>query len=87
MTADASEKRAATPGHRVVHGLGGVKRAATLTGRSVKSVYRWLQPVAHGGGGGLIPLPAQRRMVAAAKDQGLHLEYADFAPRDGEAVL
>lgn len=76
-----------TPGHRVVAYVGGVKQAAALAEKSVKSVYRWLQPVAQGGGGGLVPLPAQRRMVANAHAEGLPLTHADFAPKPGEGVL
>lgn len=83
----ASENALKTPGERIVAYLGGVKETAKLAGGSVKSVYRWLQPMAKGGGGGLIPLPAQRRMVQGARDRGLQLDFSDFAPREGEAVL
>lgn len=86
MNGDASEK-VQTPGHRVVVALGGVAAAARLAERSVKSVYRWLQPSEKGGNGGLIPLPAQRRMVANAHQLGRLLDFSDFAPRRGEEVL
>lgn len=86
MNALASEI-APTPGHRVVAYVGGPKAAARLAGRSVKSVYRWLQPTGEGGGGGLFPMPAQRRMVANAHAEGLPLIHADFAPKPGEGVL
>lgn len=87
MNTDASEKLHLTPGHRVVAQVGGVDAAAILAGGSTTSVYRWLQPVDKKGGGGLIPMPAQRRMVKNAAAQGLALSFADFAPRDGEVVL
>lgn len=81
---DQSSANGLTPGARVIAQVGGVRAAAELAGNSVKSVYRWLQPTAKGGGGGLIPLPAQRRMVAKAAGG---LDYADFAPKAGEVVL
>lgn len=87
MDAEASESAHPTPGHRVVAYLGGPKAAADLVGRSVKSVYRWLQPTAKGGNGGFIPSPAQRKIVANAGRHGKVVAFADFAPREGEAVL
>lgn len=87
MSEQASEIGFPTPAHRVVAALGGVKATAALAGASVKSVYRWLQPVAQGGGGGLVPVPAQRRMVQAALVAGRKLDFADFSPTADEAVL
>lgn len=87
MATEASEITHATPGDRIVCELGGVKVVAELAEGSVKSVYRWLQPADKGGGGGLVPLPAQRRMVANARERGLPLDFADFAPKAGEVVL
>lgn len=87
MSAQASEIQHATPGHRVIALVGGVHAAAVLAEGSHKSVYRWLQPTAKGGGGGLIPVPAQRRMVANAQARGLQLAFQDFAPQAGEVVL
>jgi len=87
MSATASENRHTTPGHRVIAQVGGVHAAAALAGGSSKSVYRWLQPVDKGGGGGLIPVPAQRRMVENAQARGLALGFGDFAPQAGEVIL
>lgn len=86
MPSDASEIGGITPGQRVVDMLGGVKRTARLANNSPKSVYRWLQATTNGGGGGLIPLPAQRRLVRNAKAEGIALAFEDFAPRAGEVV-
>lgn len=86
MTTEASENTFATPGDRIVAYLGGVKATAALAKKSVKSVYRWLGPVEKGGGGGLIPMPAQRRMVGGARQKGIALDYPDFAPKPGETV-
>jgi hypothetical protein len=83
----ASAEAFATPAHRVVARLGGVGATAEIAEASPKSVYRWLQPMSKGGGGGLIPLPAQRRMVNNAAHLGQSLSFADFAPQPGERVL
>lgn len=67
--------------------LGGPKRAAGFAGRSANTVWRWLEPVESGGHGGLIPNPAQRKIIAAARAEGIDLSHADFGPRPGEVVL
>lgn len=87
MAENASGNTPQTPAHRLVRALGGIKRTADLAKGSKKSVYRWLQPTRKGGGGGLVPLPAQRRMVKNAQAAGVQLDFADFAPRAGEVVL
>ncbi len=87
MDCGASELTYPSPAHRIVAKLGGVKATADLAKGSTTSVYRWLQAQANGGGGGLVPLPAQRRMVRRAQERGIALDFAEFAPRDGEGVL
>ena len=69
-----------TPLERIERRLGGIKAVADLADRSVKSVYRWRSE------GGLVPLPAQRRMVRNARRRRIELDYPDFAPRAGEVV-
>lgn len=65
--------------------VGGIKALAALAERNPKSVYRWTWPVDRGGTGGLVPLSAQRRIVANARAKGVDVSFADFAP-PGEAA-
>jgi hypothetical protein len=77
-----------TPGHRVVHTLGGVRAVAELAGRDRVQVYRWLKARERGGLGGRIPHAVQTVLVRRAADEaGIVLTLADFLPRDGEAFL
>lgn len=78
---------ASTPFVRLEKRLGGIKVMAALADRTPKSLYRWNQPTAKGGCGGLVPGPAQRRMVANAERDGIELSFADFAPKPGEVIL
>ncbi len=80
------EAEPSTPLSRLASKFGGVKAVADLANRSVKSVYRWAQDTEDGGNGGLVPGPAQRKMVANARARGLPLEFSEFAPREGETV-
>jgi hypothetical protein len=86
VASDFPAAQARTPAQRILEYLGGLEELCFLSGRSRSSVYRWLQPQAKGGHGGLIPGPAQRALVRNAPPH-LPLDFADFAPRAGEVVL
>lgn len=66
------------PAVSVIRYLGGAKKVADITGKSLTRVYRWTYPDAEGGTGGIVPAREQRKLLDHAQANGIDLRPADF---------
>lgn len=68
------------PAHTIVGRLGGEVAVAKIAGVAVTAPYRWQQPKAKGGTGGVIPHWHVAKLLAHAEANGIDLSATDFAP-------
>ncbi len=67
------------PAKAIIAKFGGAPEVATVTGRSVSRVYRWMYPQDKGGTGGFIPQPEARKLLDyAAEHDDIDLSPAEF---------
>lgn len=75
------------PAASIIERLGGEQEVSRITGRAYTAPYRWQQPIAKGGTGGLIPQKLHRILLDHARSNGIPLTAADFmAVADDEAA-
>jgi hypothetical protein len=70
---------------RLISRFGGVpelRLALVRVGAALNhsTIYRWTYPTARGGTGGRIPIEHWDAIIAAARNEGLHLDPGDFFP-------
>lgn len=58
--------------------MGGADVVASITGKHVSRVYRWMQPKRKGGTGGVIPHEDAQKLLTDAAERGLPLAASDF---------
>ena len=63
---------------RSVIGKLGVETVATVTGKHVSRVYRWMYPKSRGGTGGHIPPEDAAAILDHARQEAIDLTPADF---------
>lgn len=68
------------PAHSIIKDFGGAEAVAAITGKSVSQVYRWTQPKAKGGTGGLIPSANAARLLAHAQKHKMKITADRFFP-------
>ena len=75
------------PAKTVIAKIGGVDVAASITGKHVSRIYRWMYPAEKGGTGGVVPHADARKLLDHSKASGLDLHAEDFfaAPNLAEA--
>lgn len=66
------------PAKSVIATIGGVEKVASITGRSITRVYRWMYPKDRGGTGGVIPHAEARKLLEYAEAERLPLSPNDF---------
>lgn len=66
------------PAASVISRLGGVAQVASITGRDVSRIYRWMAPKSTGGTGGRIPHDDAIKMLQHAREKGLPLTAEEF---------
>lgn len=66
------------PAKSVIAKAGGVDAVATITGKHISRVYRWMLPPAKGGTGGTIPSKPAKAILLHAETEGLPITAADF---------
>ncbi|WP_170138988.1 hypothetical protein [Rhodoplanes serenus] len=71
------------PARSVIEKLGGVQAVASMTGKHISRIYRWMYPVERGGTGGLIPTQQQPILLDEARARDLDLKPEDFFVRGG----
>jgi hypothetical protein len=74
------------PAKTVISKIGGVEAAASITGKHVSRVYRWMYPRDKGGTGGAVPHEDATKLLEHAKANGLPLAAADFFAGGQELV-
>lgn len=67
------------PAASVIARMGGVTAVAAITGRSAIQVRRWRLRHAPGTAG-IIPDADKAKLILAAKERGIALDWADFKP-------
>jgi hypothetical protein len=76
-------KRYHRPSHnqaqRIIRKFGGARRLAALLGRTPSGIYKWAykRPA---GRGGVIPAPALKEVIKAAKKHGIIITTEDLYP-------
>ena len=68
------------PAKSIIGKLGGPEPVASVTGRSLSRVYRWMYPAERGGTGGVIPQRYHRALLEAARAKGIPLSADDLLP-------
>lgn len=66
------------PAKTAIDKVGGVGRAAQITGKHISRVYRWMYPASRGGTGGVIPHPEAMKLLEHAKENSIPLTAEDF---------
>lgn len=74
------------PAKTVIAKMGGVDAVASVTGKHVSRVYRWMYPKNRGGTDGYIPPKDAGRLLQDAASRGLDLKASDFFDRPGVAA-
>lgn len=59
---------------KIIQLFGGINPLATAIGKDPTTIYRWTYPKEKGGTGGTIPASSMKKVLLAAKQQGLSLE-------------
>lgn len=62
-----------TPAELVIDRFDGVCALARLLGKNPSTISRWKKPREEGGTGGLVPSQSQPRLLALARERGIHL--------------
>ncbi|WP_420408654.1 hypothetical protein [Hoeflea sp.] len=80
-----------SPAKEIVAILGGPKNVATITGRDITRVYRWMMPkkekASHGGTGGTIPASEWPGLLKHAASNNIDLRAEDFFSGDRLAAV
>jgi hypothetical protein len=66
------------PAATIISKLGGAPKVATITGRDVSRVYRWMASRETGGTGGRVPQEEAEKLLRFASENGVPLEAAEF---------
>jgi len=66
------------PAKSVIAKIGGIDVAASVTGKHVSRIYRWMQPREKGGTGGVVPHGDATKLLRHAASHGLDLTANDF---------
>lgn len=66
------------PAKTVIDKVGGVDRAAQITGKHISRIYRWMYPAIRGGTGGFVPHADAVKLLDHAKQHDLPLSAEDF---------
>lgn len=66
---------------RVIAKFNGHSALAAAIGIDRTTVYKWTYPIAKGGTDGIIPGPALRKIMAAARAHGVLLTDDDVSPK------
>lgn len=66
------------PAKTVIARVGGVDKAAAITGKHVSRIYRWMYGKERGGTGGFVPHEDAVKLLEAAASESLPLAPADF---------
>jgi hypothetical protein len=73
------------PASTIIDRIGGEAVVADVTGVAYTAPYRWKYPKDRGGTGGIIPHWHVPKLIAYAREKGIELSEADFAPRPAPA--
>lgn len=66
------------PAKSVIAKMGGADVVASITGKHVSRVYRWMHPKIRGGTGGFVPHEDAVKLLTAAPLRGVSLAPNDF---------
>lgn len=68
------------PANTIISRFGGPDRVMEITGASRTRVYRWTQPKAAGGTGGIIPMQQAVKLLRHAREHGVAISADEFLP-------
>ena len=75
------------PAKTIIAKAGGVDAVASITGKHVSRIYRWMHPREKGGTGGVVPHADATKLLRHAQETGIEITAADFfAPADEAAA-
>lgn len=80
IRSDSRYKGRMEPAASIIQRFGGDTKVAALVGVHRTRVANWKRPRDAGGTGGAIPFKHVPKLLAAARDLGLHLTADDFLP-------
>lgn len=66
------------PAKTIIDKIGGVGKAAEITGKHVSWVYRWTYSCERGGTGGVVPHSEAVKLLGHAKEHNIPLAAEDF---------
>jgi hypothetical protein len=66
------------PAKSVIDKIGGVEKAAAVTGKHISRIYRWMYSTTRGGTGGFVPHTDAVKLLDHAKKHDLPLAAEDF---------
>ncbi len=72
-----SNKQNLEPASAVISALGGIKKTASITGKSTGWVHRWTYDAENGGTGGRIPEKSARVIWDYVCKEGLDVSFED----------
>lgn len=79
-----SRKANLEPAFSIIRKFGGDQKVAEICGLEQRTTpYRWAQPKAQRGSGGIVPQRHIPTLLAYARSHGISLRAEDFLPRDG----
>jgi len=77
---ETGDKPRLTQAERVILKFNGARKLAKAIGCDMATVYKWTYPKAKQGCEGLIPSSAMRKVLAAARREGILLTNEDLSP-------
>jgi hypothetical protein len=73
------------PAKTVIDKIGGVEKAAEVTGKHISRIYRWMYSTVRGGTGGFVPHGDAVKLLEYAKGNELPLTAEDFIQKPSPA--
>lgn len=77
---ETGEKPRLSQAERVILKFDGARKLAAAIGADMSTVYKWTYPKAKQGTDGMIPSSAMRKVLLAARREGILLTNEDLSP-------
>lgn len=77
---ETGERPRLSQAERVILKFDGARKLARAIGSDMSTVYKWTYPKAKQGSDGLIPSSAMRKVLQAARREGILLTAEDLSP-------